>query len=459
MRRTGVNLTVALLMLSFAGCKPDPSKPEYWDKKISDSKGKKEKVKAVEELRASQHMGEAVVPVLLKHLASQKHAEVKASIARTLGEHHLASATDGLIAAIDPAPSDSESRTLNKEIATALGEIGDTKAVPALVKLVRVKDNYTVIAALEALGHLEAAAAFDDVYALAQDENADPFVTRKAVIALGEIGDPKAVPGLIQAMIKERKGVSFYMEASFALYQLGKPAADALVAILNKTDKTAVEWAAKAGIKDVAVYAKAMQIIGDLHDLRAEKALIEALNFKSEYDDIRLIIRMRAADALGRMRSKEAVKPLSTMLTEEESVARRDYVAALVRIGGTEALPKLIESAASGIWDARHESIRGIAMLGDDVAVLEKLEADEPKRFEDECKNDSELPGCSDAQGNAKKHVEAISKYKVRVAAAKTCQSDTACWQKSSTMPTLVFASELHLSWLEPKAPISLRYL
>ncbi|PZR05257.1 MAG: PBS lyase [Archangium gephyra] len=428
MRRiiVGGLLSVALLTSS---CKQDPALPETWSKKISEGKSTKEKVKAVETLR-EKHMSPAMVPMLEKELAAAKKPEVKSAIARVLGEQKSKSSVDALVEAIDPAASDSETKTLNKEIAVALGNIGDPKALPALTKLLKTKDNFTVLAAIDALGTMDAKDAFDPLYAIATDDAIEPFITKKAIVALGNIGDARAVPGLVKAMFKERKGVSFYMESSFALYQIGTPSADALIPVVEGKDKDLLDWAQKNNIKDVALYAKGTQVLGDLHDRRAEKTIVSFLNFKSDFDDIKLIMRMRAADALGRMRSKEGVKPLAALLDEVEANARREYVWSLARIGGTDAVAKLVETSGKGPWGARDESMRGVAMLGSDPAVFDKASAAEQKLFEAECKDDPEMDECKDVGASVKKHQEKIAAYKLRAAAAAECKTDAACWVK-----------------------------
>ena len=423
-------LAVGLSLVVLAGCSKDPSTPEYWDERIADAKSKKEKKAAVEALRA-KHMSPAMVPMLCKRLDAEKSPEVKAAIARVLGEAKDKSATEALLNAVDLGASDSDARTMNKEIALALGEIKDPKAVPTLGKMLKVKgDNYTVIAAIEALGALQAKEAFEPLYELATDDAVETFITKKAIMALGDIGDPRAVPGVVKAMFKERKGVSFYMEASFALYQFGQPAADALVPVVEGKDKELLAWAEKNNIKDVALYAKATQVLGDLHDMRAEKALVGFLNFKSEFDDIKLIMRMRAADALGRMRSKEAAKVLAPMLLEEEANARHEYVWAISRIGGKDAYAKLVESSGKGSWDAREQSMRGVAMIGDEPAVFDKFAKEEEKLMTAECKEDPEYSECKDMAASVKKHIEKMSAFKLRAAAAAECKGDAGCWAR-----------------------------
>lgn len=418
------------LALVLSACKSDPALPETWEKRITGTKSTKEKLKAVEDLRSGKYMGAVMVPMLEKRLEDEKKPEVKAVIARLLGEAKQASSIDALVNTIDAAATDSDAKTMNKEIAIALGNIGDPRGAPALTKLLKTKDNYTVIAAIEALGDMKAKESFDALYFIGTDDAIEPFITKKAIIALGNMGDPRAVPGLVRAMFKERKGISFYGESSFALYQLGKPAADLLVPVVDGKDKELLDWAAKNNVKDVALLAKGVQVLGDLHDRRAEKAIVGYLNYKSEFDDIKLIMRMRAADALGRMRSKEGVRPLAALLDEEEPNARKEYVWSLARIGGKEAVTKLVETAGKGSWGAREESMRGVAMLGDDPAVFDKFAAAEQKLFEAECKEDPEFEECKDLAGAVKKHQAKILTYKNRATAAAECKVDAKCWVK-----------------------------
>jgi len=429
------------LSLALAGCKADPATPEYWAKKL-DSKTKKEKIKAVEELRNSKNLSPAMYPMLHAQLASEKAPEVKKDIARVLGEQKDVSAIGPLTDAIDLGSTDTDVHGMNKEIATALGEIGDPKAAPALVKLLSTKDNYTIIAAIEALGALHAKDAFTAVNDLANNDGIETFITKKALIALGEIGDPRAVPSLVKAMFKERKGVSFYMESSFALYQLGTPAADALVPVAEGKDKEISAWAAQNGMLPAALTAKSAQVLGDLHDLRAEKALLEMLAFKEERLDIQLFVRMRAADALGRSRSAAGGKALAEMVGETEPTARQVYAWSISRIGGRDALPKLLAASAKGPWDARLESLKAIAMVGDEreLPAMEKFGKEEAKNFDAECKSDDfgGSKDCADVPAGAKKHEETIASYTKALEAAKECKAEAACWVKKLDDKTLV---------------------
>jgi HEAT repeat protein len=421
-----------LLVVSAAACKGDPNKPEYWDKSIGGAKSKKEKMRKLEELRSLKSLDKSFLPVLHKRLNDEKGADVKGKLAQIIGELKDSSSVDPLTEAVDWTAAEGDSKGMNKEIAIALGNIADPKAAPTLLKCLNLKDNYTVIAAVEGLGQMRAKDAVDTLIKFARDENTEPFLSKKAIQALGDIGDPKAADALVDMMFKERRGVSFYVESSYALYQIGDSVSPLLLPVLEGSDKERFKWAEKNGILPPALTAKAAQVLGDLHEAKAEKGLLSALKFNNEMLDIKLFVRMRAADALGRLRSTAGAKALADMLDEEEGNAREEYVRALIRIGGREAIPNLVKTGSKGSWDARQESIKGVAMLGDDreLSVFTKWAEDENKLFTAECKDDDGVKGCSDVATAVKQHTEKITRWRKILEAAKDCKSDAACWSK-----------------------------
>ncbi len=425
-----------VVLLVTSGCKSDPSTPEHWAKRLEGTKGKEGKKKVIEDLR-EKHMSPAMLPMLHERLNVEKSAEVKRDIARVLGEAKSDSSIEPLANAVVWSPADTDEKGLDKEIATALGTIGSPKAVATLVKLLSVKDNYTVIASIDSLGELKAPEGFDALNSIATDDSQETFVTKKAIIALGNIGDKRAIPTLVKAMFKERKGVSFYLESSFALYQMGTPAADALLGALDGSDKALYDWAAKSNVKEVALQAKSAQVLGDLHDMRAETALLGMLNPRTEFDDIRAILQGRAADALGRMRARNAVKPLSALVTDAKTDAGvvRECVFALVRIGNPEGVPALITFLGKApYWDARDEIMRGITLMGTDkdIPAFDKATADEARKTEAGCKDEEEShPDCKAGIPEAiKRHVDRVKAHKERLLASGECKNDSACWAK-----------------------------
>ena len=418
--------------LVLTGCKADPATAEYWEKALSSQKKTKEKLRTLEELRESKHLDGKFLPMLHAHLGSEKQGEVKAAIARMLGELKDPSSVGPLSDALDLGTPDSAGNTANKEIAIALGHIGSPGATGTLSKLLKSRDNYTRIAAIEALGALKAKEAVPTLSEIATDETTEPFISKKAIQALGDIGDPAPVPALMKMMVRERKGMSFYVESSFALFQIGPRAADALLPVLKGEDKGFAAWTKEKDIKEAGVLAKSAQVLGDLCDPRAESALAQRLGYQNEYLDMKLVVRMQMADALGRMRAKDSVKALSGMVMEEEPTARSVYARALAEIGSREAIADLLKAAGKGSWEARESAIDAVAMLGDDreLPAFDKLLKEEDALSAAGCRAEPDAPGCNAPGEAAKAHKKAIEERKARLQAAGTCKQDPACWVK-----------------------------
>lgn len=432
MKRTIGAVCLALALAFTPGCKGDPATPEYWGKSLDKSPKAKDRVRVIDDLRSSGKLSAAFLPMLHQRLENEKSYEVKASIAKILSEMKDPSSIEPLINALDLGNTEPAANQANKEITAALGAIGDPKAEPQLLKLLNAKDAYTKIEAINALGTMKSKAAVKKLIDIAEDDNGEPFIAKKAVQALGDIGDPAAVPLLTKMMFKERRGVSFYVESSFALYQIGDKSKDAMLPILEGKDKELLAWANQAGLIEAALYAKAAQVSGDLHDARAEKVLMQKLQFDNPMLDVKLFVRMRAADALGRIRSKDAVKTLSAMLTEEEATARGEYIRALVKIGSVDAAPALAKSAQTGSWDARESAMVGLAMVGDEKALedFKKFDAAEEGLTTAECKEQPEYKGCNEPASLVKTHKVRIAELQLRIDAAKECKQDSACWTK-----------------------------
>ncbi len=422
-------LSLALALALLPGCKGDPKTPEYWEKQISNAKKKDTKVQIVEALRSSGNLQESFLPMLHARLAAEKRPEVKAALARAIGDLKSPSSVEALESALDLGDVDSDTALANKEIAAALGKLGDPKAAPALTRLLRSKDNYTRIEAIQALGVLRAREAVEPLLKLGSDENTEPFLQKKAVEALGRIGDARAVPLLMRMLTKERQGVSFYVESSFALYQVGTPAAEALIAAMEGKDAELAKWAKDNGVHPASYIMKGAQVLGDIRDRRAEAVLLKQLSFKNEDPRIQALVRMQAAEALGRMRVAAAVRPIAALVTEEDPTVRSSYVRALAMLGGHDALPALEKAASKGDWYAREVAIRGVSMLGDGLQhpLFTKWAQAEPALTAKECQEYGGS-GCENPEALGTKRAETILRYGKVLETAKECGVDPGCW-------------------------------
>ncbi|RUO95062.1 HEAT repeat domain-containing protein [Corallococcus sp. AB018] len=432
MSRSLVALSLAVSCLALGGCKKeDPKTPEYWQSSLEGAKRPDDKVRVIESLRTSGNVNEQFLPFLHGRLSSERRPEVKAAVARTLGDLHHPTSLEPLTAALDPGASDVPAQQVNKAVVGALGRIGDERAVPSLVPLLRSKDNYTRIEAIQVLGALKAKPAVEPLIQLATDESAEPFLNKKAIEALGQIGDPRAVPALMRTLTKERRGMSFYVESSFALFQLGAPAADALLPVLEGKDAELLTWAKAQGVNPASYPMKAAQVLGDLREKRAVPTLLKQLSFTHSDPQIQALVRMQAADALGRMRAQEAVKPLAGLVGEPDPTVRDAYVRALALLGSRDALPALEKAAGTGDWYSREIAMKGIALLGDarEQPMLAKLAAAEPARTAADCQETGE-DGCQDAAALGKKRADQVQGYGAVLEAAQACSGNAGCWSQ-----------------------------
>src|SRR5438128_119385 len=138
------------VVLSLAACKaPDPSDPQTWLKQLQDS-DPKVRVKAVQELRKLK--ARQAAPQIAAQL---KDPLVKEDAALGLQDLGGPSEVQPLLDAVDTtvgAGSDQATRVANRtnaKIAEALGNIGDPKAGPTLLRLARASDDLVRLSAAQ----------------------------------------------------------------------------------------------------------------------------------------------------------------------------------------------------------------------------------------------------------------------------------------------------------------------
>ena len=257
--------------------------------------------------------------------------------------------------------------------AEALGSIGEVTAIGYLVDLLKDKESRIRLPALEALGKL-GGAAVDQLIEKAQGDvrwgivtalgeigdskalsllltsltDSDENVRVAAAIALGKIPDQKSVVPLVTRLQDDSARVRTY--AKQALVKLGPRAVEALAEALTKTGQVHLP---ENRLSDVA------DILAQTGDDTAINALCEAL--KSDELDL----RAQAARALGEVcaRSADASKKdgvatrLATVTTKKSlapekaspeekqryAAVRVQIVQALGKIGSATAIPELNE--------------------------------------------------------------------------------------------------------------------
>lgn len=159
----------------------------------------------------------------------------------------------------------------------------------------------------------------------------DPDIRENAAATLGKIKDERAVQPLIKLLTDEEWEVE--KGATDALIAIGEPAIEPLIEILQ--DKN----------EDVYLQMKVVAVLAGIKDERAIQPMIQALKEKPELQadlgyNLGLIgepaveplitvlgdedssVRVRAAEALGRIGNKRAVEPLKVALNDEDETVR-----------------------------------------------------------------------------------------------------------------------------------------
>jgi len=80
-------------------------------------------------------------------------------------------------------------------------------------------------------------------------------------------------------------------------------------------------------------------------------------------------VRADAAFMLGKLRDKEAIKPLRSLLFDKRSIVRAQAAAALCSIGGPEAIKQLINASKDAAISVRENAAFALGETGDSIAV------------------------------------------------------------------------------------------
>jgi HEAT repeat protein len=219
------------------------------------------------------------------------------------------------------------------EAAEALGNLGDEKAVGALITALK-RDEFSGVRwkAAEALSKIGNPAVEALIATL---QYPDDDVRWKAAIALGEIGNPDAIEPLIALLSDEDRFVR--SRAAHALSMIGEPAVLPLIQTLKNIDP-GVRWG--------------------------------------------------AALALGKIKNPIAVEPLIFALADEEGMVRAEAAAALAAIG-TPALGPLLSFLKGAQGETRIEVMTALGELRNEDAIeplvqlLENAEDGERKGIAD----------------------------------------------------------------------------
>lgn len=384
----------------------------------------------------------SAVPGLMKILAVEETStpgdQHRSAAVKTLLKIGDTSAVPALMNAINldagtsSDPIDKNTNRTNEDIAQALGKMGDKQACGKLQQLMeRSRYDYAILKAIRSLGRLQCTESVDAISKVAL-KHENKFMRKNAVVALGDIGDLKATDTLVQMMFVEYLGVSFYREASFALFQLGPGVSNKLLETMDGNNEAVNNYfKTRGGLPITAVKAKCGFVLGDLRDKRAVKPLLEAFKSAAEKPDPVLLVYSSAP--LGALDDERAVKVLGEEMMSLDASQRDPIMAALNQLGDRSVVPEMIKGMT-----AKH-FVDTCVKLG--YASKEACAKDKAAMFgavKAATDHASNLAGAAhyDAFKAAVDGMETaeMKKYMeermARVTAAKECDVDTNCWMK-----------------------------
>ncbi len=402
--------------LACAACQGTPKDAASWAKSATNKRNStQERIEAIDQARKAPGEKKEAVPYLVELL--KESAGIRAEAALALGEIRDPAAVQPLIKAVEMTDGGQKA---NREIARALGSIGDRSAVPALIDLLRGGDAYAKADAISALAALGDPAAVAPIIEVADGGRAKDFVVTTAIAALGQLGDPRAAPTLLRNLFRENPEI--YFASTSAICRIGPPMVAPLLAVLKGEDKTIQTWASSNNVARGALYAKAAQILGDVGDDSAVSPLIQKLSYEDPDEKAKYLVRIYAAETLGRMRAKEAVKPIAElMVNERDPEIRASYCTSLVRIGDRTALPYFAKAAQAGNWEQRAGPLAAMSRLGDEPerVLIQKAKDKECRSPADKCSPDE-----------AQERTASFKDMTTRLDASAECKQDVACWAK-----------------------------
>jgi HEAT repeat protein len=335
-----------------------------------------ERKRAVLALRRMGALGEPALPALARLSQSRSPSSTSDDFDAILTARRTVVSfakrnPDSVIALLEH-----EDERVRKSAMTALGECGDARAVPALMKCFRAYRYWGGARELEwALVRLGKLAVPPLIGALHAPHEA---VRSNAARVLGEIADPQAIKPLQDAFRANQKWGRSTAQAAlekfgesvvpFFIESLGSASpvtrAGAASALGSIGDTRAVEPVI-ATLKDEnwRVSWNAARTLGHLKNRQAVGPLLQAL----EHPNVN--VRSAAASSLGSIGDVRAIEPLIDTLTDEEPWVRADAARALGRLGDPAAVLPLIERLDDPQLGVRSTAAGALAAIGDERAL------------------------------------------------------------------------------------------
>ena len=285
MRKVGAVLCLSLVWVLLIGCGPKEGTLEYFIDNL-DARKKADRIKAVKEIarlaeEGAEGVSKAVQP-LIAFYKDNVDDEAKEQAAITLGKLGDKSAVAPMCEWLAESSKIDQPKVNNRSrsIAHSLGELGDAKAIDTLLKASEgsVEDSVKRTA-ITALGKLKARQAVDQLVKVVLDDGENLLTRQRAILALGDIGDPKAADALVFSLFVEDRGISLNEYANKAIHGIGPAAVPKLIETLQGKNQKVIDYIKLHPSWPKGVMEnKAMLTLGDLGDHRATEHIVKAMD-------------------------------------------------------------------------------------------------------------------------------------------------------------------------------------
>lgn len=226
--------------------------------------------------------------------------------------------------------------------ARALGDVGDARIVVTLLKTLTDRDWRVQCEAIKALGNIGDANVVEPlIQAWERECRSVNAVARRAVRqpiieALTKIGEPALEP-LVQLSIEAN------LRSEYEVKQVAEDAFSRIIELTAESHRQVLKD------KSLDVRIRAVEVLGEMGDLRAVQSLIHHL--KDESPDV----RTGAVGALGKIGGPRAVQSLIHHLKDESPDVRIRAAEALGQIGDVGAIEPLFQAIDDGRTETRRE--------------------------------------------------------------------------------------------------------
>lgn len=238
------------------------------------------------------------------------------------------------------------------------------------------KNPYVKRAAIRSLGELGAKEAVAELLDILNDKDVHKTIRANAVFALGEIGDPKVVPNLVKALYQEKAFFFAHANLALVkigepAVELLIQTMNGKNKEVNRILEGNVE-VLKGALEANA--AQVLGDIGSEKAVEPLSAMVEKVS-KWDSDN-KLIVMTRLISALGDIGYKGAVKPISKYLDTKFWDVATVVCNSLIFIGDRSVVPELFKYASEGDRHPRVRvpMIEAIGNLGTDKD-LDQLKA------------------------------------------------------------------------------------